>query len=80
MIILITVLSQIGMMLSSVSQMTLRMSAGLLQGVAQSHSVIRLEPHLGFIWFVLFELSNYESLYPTQKRCTGWEENMLPAA
>lgn len=60
--------------------MTLRMSAGLLQGVAQSHSVIRLEPHLSFIWFVLFELSNYESLYPTQKRRTGWEENMLPAA
>lgn len=59
--------SQIGKTLSPILQMTLSMNAGLVQGVAKPHSVIKLVPHLSFIWFVLFELSNYESLYPTQK-------------
>lgn len=42
--------------------MMLSMNGGLLQGVAQSHSIFKLEPHLSFIWFVLSELSDYESL------------------
>lgn len=50
--------SQIDMILSSILQMTVSVNGELLQGVSQSHSVIKTEPHLSFIWFVLFQLSN----------------------
>lgn len=41
--------SQIVLILSSIFEMTLSMNGGLLQGVAQSHSIIKVEPHLSVL-------------------------------